>query len=147
MKQITADLRRVGALKNRALQESQKWFESSTKLAEENSRLRAENLALGRQAATWQNNSLVTRSAEGILAAKLYNAEVRLTDVRRALGEACEYPQRVSRAVPLSYHWPHSPLDTHQLARKSYERIRFALGAEIYLAAATVAVPTDSQNE
>lgn len=117
------------------------------KLAEENSRLRAENLVYKRQAATWQNDSLVARSAETILSAKLYNAQVRLTDVRRALGEACEYPQRTSKGIPLSYHWPHSPLDTNQLAHRRYENLRFALGNEIYLAAAPVAVPTDLQHE
>jgi hypothetical protein len=131
LRQLAADLRRV----------------SAPKLAEENNRLRAENLVYKRQAATWQNDSLVARSAETILSAKLYNAQVRLTDVRRALGEACEYPQRTSKGIPLSYHWPHSPLDTNQLAHRRYENLRFALGNEIYLAAAPVAVPTALQHE
>jgi hypothetical protein len=88
-----------------AKKESQKWFQSSTKLAEENNRLRAENLVYKRQAATWQNDSLVARSAENILSAKLYNAQVKLTDVRRALGEACEYPQRTSKGIRTAWAW------------------------------------------
>ena len=96
-----------------------------------------------RLATTHHNDSLVARSSEYVLSQKLFNAQVKLADVHRALGLRWDYPQRYLRAVALDDQYPHAPLDTAKLSQQRYNRIRFSLGNEIYTAAEAADITTE----
>ena len=123
--------------------EAQKWWLTATALSTENARLREELEQAKGQATTRYNESLVARSSEFILSQKLFNSQVKLTDVHRALGLRWDYPERYPKAVALDNEYPHAPLDTSKLSQQCYTRIRFSLGGEVYTAAEAAAVTTE----
>ena len=111
-----------------------KWFHAASSLEQANAQLRGERARNRKQLAQFQNDGIVARSAEALLSARLFKAELQLTEIRRALGITSEYQPQVPRAFATTALWPHEPLDNATLSSQCFTSLHFSIGGKIHVA-------------
>ena len=106
-------------------------------MSAELNQLREEHCTLRKQAAWLHNECLVARAAESLLSEKLFAQSVAVDNIRRALGQRTTCPRKYPKAVPVTERWPHEPLSKAIQSAQQYSNLRFKLGDESYVTAAT----------